>query len=154
MEQIVKRTLILASLLLLSSFVAFPQTNAEYVILRIEGNNQINPYKEKGYIITPGSSVVKFIDDNPYKKQPEQKEYKITPQESINPNIKYNPYKNNGKIETPQGPNKYIIPNQSINQVNQNIINPYNNNKNQVNQNIINPYNINTKNQNYGRKKN
>ena len=132
----------------------------------IEGNNQINPYKEKGYIITPGSSVVKFIDDNPYKKQPEQKEYKITPQESINPNIKYNPYKNNGKIETPQGPNKYIIPNQSINQVNQNIINPYNNNKNQinqniinpynnnmnqVNQNIINPYNINTKNQNYGK---
>lgn len=35
MEQIVKRTLILASLLLLSSFVAFPQTNAEYVILRM-----------------------------------------------------------------------------------------------------------------------
>ena len=55
-------------------------------------NNQINPYKEKGYKITPGSSVLKVIDHNPFQKQPVQNSYKITPQKSINQNIKYNPY--------------------------------------------------------------
>ena len=117
-----------------------------------DNNNQINPYKEKGYKITPGSSVLQEIEHNPYQKQPEQNVYKITPQESINTNINYNPYQNNGKIETPHGPNNYIIPNQSIIQDNKIRINPYNiNSKNQVNQNIINPYNINIQNENYGK---
>ena len=124
----------------------------------INENNQINQNKERGYIITPGDSVLKIIEDNPYLKQPEQKVYKITPQGSINQNINYNPYQNNVQKETPHGPNSYIIPKQSIIQDNKNLINPYNNNlinpyninnKNQVNQNIINPYNINNKNQNY-----
>ena len=134
-------------------------------------HNQINPYKEKGYIITPGNSVLQVIEGNPYQKQIDQKVYKITPQESIISNINYNPYQNN-KIETPHGQKSYIIPKQSIIQDKKNIINPYNNknqvnqkvnpynninqinqnlntyNKNQVNQNI-NPYNINVKNNNY-----
>ena len=115
----------------------------------IDKNNPINPYKEKGYRITPGDSVLKLIKDNPYQNKPEQKEYKITPEESINPNINYNPYQNNGKIETPHGPQNYIIPKDSIIQENKKIINPYNiNNKNQVNQKKINP---NIKKQNYGK---
>lgn len=89
-------------------------------------NNNINNTNsnERQFKITPGNSINRRIEENPYKQDVQSLQFKITPEGSQNPIMNYNPYSNNR--ETPHGPNNYFIPKQSISHDRGNLFNPYN----------------------------
>ena len=96
----------------------------------IKNNNNVNNRKNKGI----QGNVQKKTNNQDQK--PSQEKKIITPGGSICPNINYNPY--NQQKGTPEGPQVFIIPEQSVIQDNQTVINPYcggNNNNSCQNQN-------------------
>ena len=96
----------------------------------IKNNNNVNNQHNKGIQRDVNKKT------NNQDQKPSQEKRIITPGESICPNINYNPY--NQQRRTPEGPKLYIIPEQSVVQDNQTVINPYygvNNKKSSQDQN-------------------
>ena len=103
-------------------------------------NKDYNPYvKNNNYVNNQQNKDIQGEDKkktNNQAQKPSQEKRIITPGGSICPNINYNPYMQ--QKGTPEGPRAYIIPEQSVVQDNQTIINPYcvsNNNNSSQNQN-------------------
>ena len=90
--------------------------NSINITILSKDNKDYNPYIKNNNVNNQQNKGIQG-------EKPSEEKRIITPEESVCPNINYNPY--NQQRGTPEGPQEFIIPEQSVIQDNQTVINPY-----------------------------
>ena len=90
--------------------------NSINITILSKDNKDYNPYIKNNNVNNQQNKGIQG-------EKPSEEKRIITPEESVCPNISYNPY--NQQRGTPEGPQEFIIPEQSVIQDNQTVINPY-----------------------------